>query len=181
MGYLYTLKKAHIKKGHDWSAALDLELQEAKKSVARGMGPSKKADTIPLEMLNGLPDTWDSPLEADGPERPRDTVWVGSWWGMRELELASVRMGAVAFTTPGKGCGTCTINLPVSKTDVMALGKRRTHGFCCGDGVICCPVRAARNLVMCQEGRPGLLNHHRPIVSTAGGNPVSKIGIQKCL
>ena len=102
---------------------------------------------------------------------------------MRELELASVRMDAVTFDPRGKGCGTCTINLPVSKTDVMALGKRRTHGCCCDDDTIRCPVLAAKNLVQCQEARHpnGGLNHLRPIVTTSGGNPVSKIGIQRCL
>ena len=63
----------------------------------------------------------------------------------------------------------------------MALGKRRTHGCCCDGGAIRCPVLAARNLVKCQEARPGALNFLRPIVSTSGGDPVSKIGIQQCL
>jgi hypothetical protein len=48
-------------------------------------------------------------------------------------------------TTAGAGCGTATLDLPVSKSDVRALGKRRTHVCTCPS--VMCPVAAATRLL----------------------------------
>ena len=143
MQYLWTLKKVHVKKGFPWDQTLELELKEAKHACRRGQGPAKKAGALPLERLGSLPSSWDGPRSAKGPARPRSAILVGSWWGMREIELAGLRVSSLTFSE-GDGCGTCRVNLPVSKTDAEALGKFRLHGCCCEQGG--CPVAAARDL-----------------------------------
>ena len=144
MQYLWTLKKVHIKKGCLWDQALQLELQEAKLACRRGVGPAKKAGALPLERIGSLPVSWSSPRTAKGLARPRSAILVGAWWGMREIELVGLRVSSLTFSETGAGCGTCRINLPVSKTDSEALGKYRLHGCCCEQGG--CPVAAARDL-----------------------------------
>ena len=52
---------------------------------------------------------------------------------MRELELSTAVLGSVTLE-PGPGCGTAHILLPVSKGDVQALGKTRSHVCCCKFG-----------------------------------------------
>ena len=143
MQYLWTLKKIHVKKGFSWDQALELELKEAKHACRRGQGPAKKAGALPLERLGSLPASWNGPRSAKGPARPRSAILVGAWWGMREIELAGLRVSSLTFSE-GDGCGTCRINLPVSNTDSEALGKFRLHGCCCEQGG--CPVAAARDL-----------------------------------
>ena len=124
---------------------MSMELREAKVSCSRGLGPSKKAGALPLEKMHTLPSEWDGPLLRSGPAMPRSTLLVGAWWGMREIELAALRIKNITFSSDAAGCGSCSINLPVSKTDPEALGKHRLHGCCCAAGG--CPVVAARCLV----------------------------------
>ena len=82
--YLCTMRKQHIKMCFSWTPAMDLEIREAKISCRRGIGPSKKAGALPLERVHTLPKEWDHPLIKGGPARPRATILVGSWRGMRD-------------------------------------------------------------------------------------------------
>ena len=67
---------------------------------------------------------------------------VGSWWMLREIELAALKREQIQYRAcnPVKDQGFGTINLPVSKSDWQALGKRRSHQCICPDEL--CPVRA---------------------------------------
>ena len=63
------------------------------------------------------------------------------------MELSTIRCSQVSFKA-GPGCGSCTFDLPVSKTDTQALGKRRSHTCACSaaGGPSLCPVETARDL-----------------------------------
>ena len=64
-----------------------------------------------------------------------------------QMELSTIRCSQVSFKA-FPGCGSCTFDLPVSKTDTQALGKRRTHTCACSaaGGCSLCPVKTARDL-----------------------------------
>ena len=141
-------KKQHIKLGYLWTAALDLEMRDGKRACERSIGPPRKCGSFDLRKLASL-QTTGAALFKGGPRWPREGALCGCWWAMREMELSSARCKQVTFYD-GPGCGTCTFDLPVSKTDLQALGKRRTHTCACSGGApgsdALCPVKVARTL-----------------------------------
>ena len=69
------------------------------------------------------------PLCSGGPMFTREGTLCGSWWAMRAVELSTARCMQVEFLK-GEGCGRCVFNLPVTKTDPQALGKKRSESMC---------------------------------------------------
>ena len=65
---------------------------------------------------------------------------IGSWWLMREIELATVRAGHLSLHG-----GVVSLLLPASKTDTQAFGASRSHRCGCGQGRESpgCPYHAA--------------------------------------
>ncbi len=163
--YFYTLKRQHVVLGHRWGQDLALELADCKRSCARGLGPSKQAQPIPLDRLppSGLP----SPAALTC---GTDAVLVGCWWLMREIELAALQKGDITFAA-ARGCGTSTINLAVSKADPSAKGVHRTLGCACPSPL--CPVAAARRLV--QSGVA--LANSDYLVRNLAGLPATKVEV----
>ena len=127
--YLSAVKNQHIWLGNNWSDALDLELREGKRACERGIGPPRKCGALDMQKLADLAVGRD-PLCAGGPIFPREGTLCGAWWAMREVELSTARCMQVTFLG-GEGCGRCVFDLPVTKTDPQALGKKRTHACAC--------------------------------------------------
>ena len=148
VSYMSTAKQHHIKLGHSWTAALDLEMRDGRMACERGIGPPLKCGSFDLQKLANVQTTGVA-LFKSGPKWPREGALCGCWWAMREMELSTARCRQVTFEN-GPGCGTCTFDLPVSKTDLQALGKHRTHSCVCSDIVQgsdkLCPVKVARAL-----------------------------------
>ena len=146
VSYMSTTKKHHI--NHPWTAALDLEMRDGRRACERGIGPPLKCGSLDLQKLANVQTTGVA-LFKGGPKWPREGALCGCWWAMREMELSTARCRQVTFEN-GLGCGTCTLDLPVSKTDLQALGKHRTHSCACSDMVQgsdkLCPVKVARAL-----------------------------------
>ena len=147
VSYMSIAKKQH-KLGYLWTAASDLEMRDGKRACERSIGPPRKCGSFDLRKLASLQTTGAALLKG-GPRWLREGALCGCWWAMREMELSTARCKQVTFND-GPGCGTCTFDLPVSKTDLQALGKRRTHTCACSGGVpgsdALCPVKVARSL-----------------------------------
>ena len=141
-------KKEHIKLGFAWTGALDLELRDGRRACERGIGRPMKCGAFDLQKLAEVPTT-QGVLRKGGPKWPREGALCGCWWAMREMELSTTRCRRVTFKV-GPGNGSCTFDLPVSKTDTQALGKRRTHSCACSAAVPAarslCPVKVAKDL-----------------------------------
>ena len=86
--YLSAVKNQHIRLGHPWSDALDLELREGKRACERGIGPPRKCGALDMQKLADLAVGRD-PLCAGGPIFPREGTLCGAWWAMREVELSN--------------------------------------------------------------------------------------------
>ena len=119
VAYLSAAKKEHVKLGVSWTGALDLELQDGRRACERGKGPPRKCGAFDLQKLEEVPTTHGALCK--GPKWPREGALCG-WWDMREIELSTTRCRQVTFKV-GSGCGSCTFDLPVSKTDTQALGS----------------------------------------------------------
>ena len=152
--YLSAFKRHHIKLGHSWSDALNLEFTDAMRSCKRGLGPPKQTGYFDVDSLFawGLKSRdkfW--PQVKGGPSLPKEATEVACHWALREIEISSARVGAVSFQE-GSGCGIASFDLPASKADVHALGKVRSHGCACPAA---CPVLALRKLFRFAVGESG--------------------------
>ena len=136
--YLYTIKKAHIEQGFDWQPNLDALLGDLRRSCTRGLGGTRQAATLPIGMLSAS-------QRFCSTEWPRgwEAILVGSWWLLREVELASLRKKDFRFVE-GHGCGGAELTVRASKADTKAEGCMRAHACTCPATI--CPVKAARAL-----------------------------------
>ena len=125
------------------------------RSCKRGLGPFKQTGYFDVDSLFawGQKKSRDRfwPQVKGGPSLPREATKVACHWALREIEISSARVGAVSFQQ-GSGCGIASFDLPVSKSDVHALGKVRSHGCACPAA---CPVLALRKLVEFAGGGSG--------------------------
>ncbi len=134
--YLRAVKKEHMRRGHEWSAAHQVELMDCIRSCERGLGPPKQASALNVNDVANLEEHF-----GDTTVAPRDAILVGCWWLLREVELANVALEDVSFGPGGGQCGkSAELNLPVSKTDTAGKGKKRCHGCACPSAA--CPVAA---------------------------------------
>ena len=157
--YLYTLKKAHVKQGHQWTEGLTALLGDLKRGCARGLGGPRQADALGLDKYDPA-----TPFIHAGVKHPAEAVITGAWWLLREIEVANIRAADVLIEA-GPGCGIATINVSASKTDYKARGCRRTLGCVCPSAI--CPVRAVAKLAQGCAGR-------EPIVQSTTGKFVAK-------
>ena len=145
--------------------AVSRAIKDAQRACSGGMGGPRKREGLPLERLPSLPPD-PAPWVPGGPVWPRDTLLLGAWWLLRELELAFAQAQHLTFSCGAGGLVDVTWLLPASKTDPRAIGVTRTHGCSCGAcrfgdedtdvqseageplSVSLCPVRTAARHVM---------------------------------
>jgi hypothetical protein len=143
--YFSAAKKEHIRRGGVWDQGLAMEAADANRAFDSGKGPNKKSGYIDLDMAiraGGYETEW--PPSEYGPLLPFHTLAVSTFWLLREIEISTAQLGAVTFEEAA-GCGIADFDLPVSKGDVHALGKVRSH-LCCCSTTSSCPVWALRQL-----------------------------------
>jgi hypothetical protein len=127
--YFDNAKDAHIDEGYDWTPGLSRRVHKVTRSVTRGIGPSWQTLDIDLQDVASqkFPNT---PLCSGGPIGPKNGYISGSFFMTREVELSLAVWEHIDIIWKARKV---TLNLPASKTDPKALGKRRTWG-CVGDG-----------------------------------------------
>ena len=174
--YMSAVKNQHVRLGHPWSDALGLELRDGKRACERGIGLPVKCGAFDMQKLAELRLT-SEPVRPDGPMLPGEGTLCGCWWAMLEVELSTAWCMQVSFRS-GRGCGLCIFDLPVSKADPQALGKKRTHSCTCETNEVLCPVKVARNLhgAALRHSPAGAhpLPGMRPLWPSAQGKFVSK-------
>ena len=175
--YIAAFKREHVRQGHDWSAQLAQEMADGARAFKRGKGPDRQSGYIPLDFILAEPpvdDHW--PQVAGGPSLPTFAYMAGCFWLLREIELSTAKLGAVTFQD-GPGCGLAYWDLPVSKSDVEALGKVRVLECACPS--LACPVKVLRKLTYeatrLAQGR----DLEAPLCPTASGDFPTKAGVVK--
>eukprot|EP00438_Fugacium_kawagutii_P036446 Skav213607 [mRNA] locus=scaffold1971:102312:108618:+ [translate_table: standard] len=152
--YLCEMRQWHIRSGFQWTNELDLCAKDTKRAATRGLGPPTKAEEIQEDILK---EVWVHCTHVEGQAHwpaLRHEVWVlAVAFLLRETELAGLRMSQdEVFLDLKKKC--VTLYLPVSKSDPMGRGCRRTLSCTCGKlRVFNCPFCAALALARSQVTR----------------------------
>eukprot|EP00435_Cladocopium_sp_Y103_P027145 s3386_g6.t1 len=155
--YLCEMRQLHMRSGFPWDSTLEIAVKDAKRAATRGIGPPVKAEEIPEDVLVKV---WNSGSLLEGraswPAMGHE-VWVlATAFLLREVELAGLRMGQTeTYLDMAKRC--VTLYLPVSKSDPVGKGCRRTLACSCKatrDAI--CPFCAAESLVSNQIMRTGV-------------------------
>jgi integrase len=126
-------------RGAPLPAAISLAVRQAGRSARRGLGPARHSAALPLNRIDELP-SGDEPWHPLGPLRPRACILIGSFWLLRELEIAGAQVRHVSFEG-----NVVNLLLPASKADSQAMGRVRGH--CCTCHLaprVLCPACALR-------------------------------------
>ena len=182
--YLTVAKQTYVENGGILTDLLKLHLERVGRACKRGRGPDKHSQHLPLMRLRELP-AGEAPWATGGPLAPRRALVIGSWWLLREVELAGARIGHVSYPAHNL----VTLLLPISKADQGALGAERTHMCVCDThlGPALCPACALRSQAAyaMQVGRSAQGGEARgdadwrswPLFPCAGGGIASKRGV----
>ena len=142
--YMFRAKSEHLALGicgpGAWSAELSAAMKDAIRSCNRGAGTSRQSQPLDVGRVAGL-GLPDEPVVDSGPVAPADFVTAGSFFLLREIELAAARQWHVTFSVDETSV---TWSLPSSKTDPRAVGVSRTWDCCCSVESLfpACPVYA---------------------------------------
>ena len=135
------------REGYNFDATLSRVLKDTVRSCNRGRGAPLKPMALPVVRLGELTSGSDRPWSVDGPVGPGRAILLGSWFMMREQEMATTRACLVTLTDEHGETKDMEVTwtLPASKNDVEAAGVSRSHGCCCTSGgrAGICPYHAA--------------------------------------
>ena len=141
--YVSKAKEQHILSRFEWSELLDIAVKQATRSVLRGVGTARQSAPFNLDRAVDICRQSDSLLLPSGAPVGWEHLVLGTYFVMREIELALARVSHLRID---KSVASCTLQLPVSKKDPRALGCERTWQCLCrqGKGVRPdCPFHAA--------------------------------------
>ena len=177
--YLSHMKRCHVSKGFAWNEGLTLAQRDGVRAITRGMGPPAQAEPWPIESFCSQASRLEAASRAETywPVGGAVAAIIGTMWLLREVELGSALRSAVKVHPPSaasEGCGWVEWDLPVSKTDQMALGRVRSLGCACPAPL--CPVVLMRELL--EAGSQALgrraADPCAPLVVNAKGTAVTK-------
>ena len=116
------------------------ETQRAKRSLERGRGPVRQSRSLQLDRL-GMLASAGTQWPKEGPLEPLATLVLGTWFLLREIELAAAKL---CDLTVDLAASQVSLRIPASKTDTAGLGSTRAHKcICAGPCYLAhCPLRA---------------------------------------
>ena len=126
-------------------AALERACRLASRSANRGLGPSRQAASYDLDKLLGLDSVSVECGSDEAPRHAKGLLILGAFFMMREIEAAAAQVHHVRIDRTHR---VVYWDLPVSKSDVRALGKTRSWGCLCGGGTkFVCPYCEADGIL----------------------------------
>lgn len=142
--YLTKAKQHHIRITGSWPILLDQEAREVKRSVRRGLGPSRQSEPLQVEKVAELPTeqlSASEPIVSGGPIGAWNLAVLGVFFILREIELSLSLASSVTLNFVTK---VVSWLLPSSKTDSAALTTTREWRCLCDANTIwLCPFHAA--------------------------------------
>ena len=185
--YFAAYRTACERSGYGFDAQMARAVKDGVRSVLRGLGGPVRAAPLPFERLRFL-DGRPQPRQEGGPMGSRNTLVLGAWFMLREIEAANVLVEHVQLIEDaGNGTPKVVLELPVSKTDQRALGAVRSHGCCCSDGFDpLCPAHAAWDQLLLLRrcfghGKAGVLSGGLPFFPNLKGEKCTKEAMVKMI
>ena len=180
--YLSAAKRRHLELSMPWTDDLSFAHRDCLASTQRGIGAPRQTaelEILAVHALNLGPD----PLVDDGPVCPGEWAIMATFHLMRGAESSAANHRDLTFDIDA--CTEC-LTLPVSKTDQLAAGVRRTWGCVCvapdtPSGP--CPFHAASRLAdelserFCND--EGFVPGSTPLFPTSGGSRCTRLGFVK--
>ena len=125
--YASRIKEEHVVAGYPWTLLLETCFRKAKRSVLRGIGPTKQSTPVGIIAVAGLDP--DDIIETPAmPVNIKEIYIVISFFMLREIEAAALLWRHVDVV---EATETVTLNLSISKVDFTAVGCRRSWGCVC--------------------------------------------------
>ena len=172
--YFSAARREHVVRHGDIPVEVELSRKDAVRSIERGLGPSKLKDSFDLTLLRTL---WDLP-DFQRIEDDYIMVLSGSWFLMREIELANARASHVRFEHTSSDHPVVHWSLPVSKTDTKGEMIERSHVCSCSAGTEpLCIVHALRRRIDKIE----LMTDRTPLFPDSRGHTRSKADTIKAI
>ena len=169
--------------GHEWTPLLAIAARRASRSVLRGVGSARQSQPFDvLKAIDVLGQEGAVTLAAGAPMGFKNLVIIGTFFIMREVELAFAKVSHVKFCLINLKC---TLLLPVSKKDPRAIGCERSWSCLCKDAALRradCPFHAMRDQVDLLERIFGIDNLARlPLFPDASGAVADKAAVVAAL
>ena len=178
--YLSAAKDYHIRAGFPWSDALDQTARDCSRSVLRGIGPASQAVEFDVDKTVAACGGTE-PLSDGGPINFGAFVALSCFHVLREIEAGSALRRHITIDYENESE---TWLLPVSKTDIQALGCSRSWSCICGRAhPSLCPYHVMvghLRLLSFRFGAPGP-EDSLPLFPSAAGSPPSKAAILSSL
>ena len=162
--YLYSIKKEHLRQGHTWPEQFAVQLNDLRRSCARGLGGPIQADAFILEAH-----TASNPFIFQALPHAAEAIIVGTRWLLREIDLAALQVQDVTMEA-GRGCGRTTIWIGPDKVNTKGKKCPRSLECCCPETP--CPVAAVKVLLAAAAARSD--SQEENLVCTTTGEGVSK-------
>jgi hypothetical protein len=124
--YIARAKDKHRELGHLWTSDLQWAERKVNRAFARGSGADRQSAPLDPTMVStaiGL-----LPVLPQGLHDPARCILIGSFFLLREMELAAARVGDLTLDLVKR---TVTLRLPISKTDQGGAGTSRVWPCCC--------------------------------------------------
>ena len=177
--YMSKAKQHHIRLTGSWPVLLEQESRQVKRSVRRGLGPSRQSEPFQLERVSTLPTELLSapePLVRDGPIGAWNLVVLGVYFILREIEISLSLAASITLDLASK---VVVWLLPSSKTDSAALTTTREWRCLCEANTIwLCPFHAGvRQLQFLKDkfaDEEGVLPPRLPFFPSQRGEAVAK-------
>ena len=162
-----------MEEGFVWDEFLDRAVRRARRAATRGIGPARQSASLDLPAAAARLETLPAIPHADGvPVGNKNLIVAGAFWMLRELELSSA---IVADITVVSDPVSVAWRLPVSKTDVRALGQcRKWDCLCAGDRTRPCPAHAVHEQIALLKMLFGEVSPQTPLFPDRAGEVVQK-------
>ena len=171
LGFFSRAKMEHLELGVPWTEGLSQAVRLSTRSVLRGIGPSRQSLGLSLGPVASLALPRD-PLVVDGPCNASALILCGSYWCLREIEIAGALRSHITVRSSPRLQASWV--LPCSKTDPSALGKTRCWECVCSEVPdTTCPACSMAAHVAHMDLRFPLLSDY-PLFATAEGEVAEK-------
>ena len=154
-------------------------IKDVNRSIKRGLGPARLKEGFDVFVLSQLVDTSDAdPFDFRRPSHLADVVIIGSWFMLREIELAGAYRQHLTIEA-----GEIRLLIPVHKT--ASAGTLTSRSLRCPCRTVehrLCPWHAAERHLIRLNGMPASRSSVvQPLMPDPLGNVVTKIAFVEAL